>query len=502
MSYAPAYASPGIKEQDLAADLAELALDPLEYVNYAYRWGEGELAAFDGPDDWQKGFLRELGEEIRSRDFDGANAVMPVLASTVSGHGVGKTALVGMVSDFIRSTRPNSKGRVTANTGRQLSTVTWAEILKWGKRSVTAHWWRFLSNAIVHKASEEWRLDALVWDEKAPEAFAGLHAATSSPYLIIDEASRVPRIICETGQGGLTDGEPFMFLFGNGTRTSGFFYETHHKNRDRWLRFKVDSRKARVSNKKLLQQWIEDNGIDSDFCKIRVLGEFPKQSSAQFIASDIVRAARVREVQALLTDPVIMAVDVARFGDDRTIIRVRKGRDARSFKKVVLRGADTMQTAGRVAELARELLPDAIFIDGGGVGGGVVDRCRQLNVPNIHEINFGGKSPDRDYADMAAYMWAKMRDALKDGLAIEDDDDLETELTVREYFFDRNNAIRLEAKDDLKARGEVSPDDADSIALTYAYPVGPRDPRRTEAAIAGTGSFDGVQGADYDPLAR
>jgi hypothetical protein len=180
---------------------------------------------------------------------------------------------------------------------------------------------------------------------------------------------------------------------------------------------------------------------------------------------------------------------------------MRKGRDARSFKPVILRGADTMQTAARVAELARQLLPDAINVDGGGVGGGVVDRLRQLNVPNVFEVNFGGKSPDRDYRNMAAYMWGKMREWLKEGGCVDDNGDLLSELTAREYFFDLNNAIQLESKDDLKSRGEPSPDDADALALTFAHQLGPRDPAKTAAAFAGKGSFENVVGADYDPYA-
>jgi hypothetical protein len=490
-------------DRDLSDFMGELFDDPLSFATSAYAWGVGELAAFPGPDDWQAGWLRELGQAIRKNRFDGSKAVMPVQMSTVSGHGVGKTALVGIVADFIRSTRPGSHGRVTANTGAQLSSTTWAEIRKWGVRSITGHWFDFQARQIVAHSDKKWRLDAIVWDDKAPEAFAGLHAAQSSPYYILDEASRIPRIIAETAQGALTDGEPFFFMFGNGTRNSGYFYESHvGKGRENWHRFKVDSRKARVSNKELLDKWIDEYGIESDYCRIRILGDFPKQSAEQFIGSGVVAAARKAPAEASLYDPLIFGVDVARYGDDNSMIVIRKGRDARTHKAIKFLEGDTMALATKIAELAEELRPDAIFVDGGGVGGPVVDRLNQLRVQNVIEVNFGHKG-DGKYFNKAAIMWGGMRDWLRAGGAIEDHDDLQNELTTREYFFSIDNRIQLESKDDLKSRGEHSPDWADALCLTFAHPVGPRDPRNDDKHVRSPAGFgvEAVVGADYDPFA-
>lgn len=499
--------SPDDPEADLVALMAEVANDPLAFVRIAYPWGSGILAGFKGPDTWQAGFLREWGEEIRKRDFDGFVPVLPVQMSVVSGHGVGKSTLTGWAADFIRSTRPHSKGIATANTSPQLQTKTWGEIAKWHKLSITSHWFDITSGrgamAIWHKQHREsWRLDGMAWRENQPEAFAGLHAATSTPYYIFDEASGVPRAIFETAQGGLTDGEPMIFLFGNGTKNSGFFYETHHRFRDRWLRRKVDSRTAARANKALLNQWIADHGIDSDFVKVRILGDFPSQSAQQLIPTDVVTEAMTRPYTSPnLEDPLIMTVDVARFGDDSTVIRFRKGRDSRSIPKIKRAKQDTTLTATHVAALAKQYLPDAIVIDGGGVGGGVVDLVRHLNVPNVYEFNFGGKSPDpRKHKNMAAYVWSRMGQWLKEGGLIEDDEDLKSELTAREYYYDLHTALYLETKDELKERGEPSPDDADALAMSFLYDWGPRDPAKTAAAFAGKGNFSSVVGADFDPF--
>lgn len=502
MALIPAYSRPppNLPDEMIAEDLAEMCRDPLAFIRYAYTWGSGDLENFAGPDPWQAGFFRELGEEMRLRNFDGRTPVMPILTSTVSGHGVGKTATVGMASDFIRSCWPQSRGRVLANTGAQLSTITWAEILKWGKRSITAHWWKFGARSIGHKQNlEGWKVDAIVWDEHKPETVAGLHAATSVPYYIFDEASRIPRIIMETAQGALTDGAPIMMLFGNGTRNSGYFYETHNKNKNRWVRFKVDSRKARVSNKQLLRQWIDDEGIDSDFVKIRVLGDFPNQSSAQFISTKSVELAMKREIQGPnITDPIIIGVDCAR-GGDKSVIVIRKGRDCRSYPVWRKAERNTMAFVGVISKLIEKHQPDAVFVDETGLGGPIVDRLLQLNMPNVFGVNFGYASPDRSYHRLVDYMWGMMRNAIEDGLALPDHDDLKSELTVRETGYDANNAYQLESKDDLAARGEASPDWADAIALTFASPVGPRSIEKTEAAFTGKRQGNQGIGVDHDP---
>jgi hypothetical protein len=149
----------------------------------------------------------------------------------------------------------------------------------------------------------------------------------------------------------------------------------------------------------------------------------------QFISSELVEAAaRVdRDTPWIRDEPLIMGVDVARFGDDASIIRFRRGHDARSIPPVKLRGVDTMELAARVADESTRYRVDAIFIDGGGVGGGVVDRCRQIGL-RVTDVRFGAKSDrapvgqDRPigYANKRAEIWGSMREWLRDG-AIDND---------------------------------------------------------------------------------
>ncbi|MBA1159377.1 terminase [Microvirga mediterraneensis] len=490
----------------LVNDFADLYDDPLAYVRYAFPWGEGELADYDGPDEWQSGFLKELGQEIRLRNFDGVNAVEPIQFSTASGHGIGKSAMSSFLGCFILDTRPHSKGIWTANSAPQLETKTWAEFSKWRKRSISAHWWKVSTGRGALRCThiqhpETWRIDAMAWREHQPEAFAGLHNAGSTPWYLFDEASAIPRAIFEVSEGGLTDGEPMRFLFGNPTKNTGFFYDTFHKLRHRFKTRQIDSRNARMTNKATIEGWRKDWGEDSDFFRVRVKGQFPAQAATQFISKGDIEAAQKREVYFNDTDPIIISLDVARYGDDQSVIRVRRGRDARSRKPIKFKKLDTMQLAARTVALYQELLADALIIDAAGVGGPVADRIRQID-PHINLIEFnGGKSvpvADPQYHDWNAYAWGEMRKALRDGLAIDDDPELEEELAARNYSFDGNNAIILEPKEIMKQEIGRSPDNADALAMTYAMPIGPRDPGKTRREFSGI-SRDINTTVDYDP---
>lgn len=161
-----------------------------------------------------------------------------------------------------------------------------------------------------------------------------------------------------------------------------------------------------------------------------------------------------------------------------------------------------MTLAGHVSQAYTEYRADAVFVDGTGVGGGVVDRLRQLRVPCI-DINFGAKSdtdgfagdqPGTKYANKRAEMWGGLRDWLKGG-AIPDNPQLVEELSSPQYAFNVRNEIQLEKKEDMKKRGRSSPDIADALALTFAYPV-------QASAVAG-GPYPGkpMHEFEYNPFA-
>jgi len=487
-------------ENQLADDLAQFYADPLGFVMYAYPWDNDPSIQlvkleepwswrFDceyGPDRWACELLDRIGQQVRDNKFDGTKAVQAIQEAISSGHGIGKSAMTGWLVNWIMSTRPHAQGTVTANTGTQLETKTWAQIAKWTKMSVTAHWFSVSmgrgSMKMVHKEHPaSWFCTAQTCREENSEAFAGQHAANSTSFYINDEASAIPEKIWEVQEGGLTDGEPMRFAFGNPTRNTGSFRRCFGNNKHRWGRSRIDSRSVQITNKKTIQQWVDDYGEDSDFIRVRVRGEFPHASEMQLIAGDVVQEARKREASSLLDDPLIVGIDIARGGNDSNSIRARKGQDARSFPKKIIPGEltrDTMRFVAVVTEYLRDIearfhRPDAIFIDATGIGGPVADRLRQMGY-HVTDVQFGGKADNPKYADKATEMWMRGRDALRDGLAIEDDPDLADQLVSREYAHNKQDRLKLEAKDQMKKRGVASPDDADALFLTYAYQVAPR----------------------------
>lgn len=173
--------------------------------------------------------------------------------------------------------------------------------------------------------------------------------------------------------------------------------------------------------------------------------------------------------------PVILGVDPARFGDDRSVIVRRQG--LQCFTPLVFRGIDNMDLAARVAAQIKEHNPDAVFIDS-GAGAGVIDRLRQLDF-DVIEVPFGGKSTYPNlYLNRRAEMWFEMKDWIESGGAIPNDPSLKQELATPVYWFDSAGRKVLEPKDEIKKRlqGGGSPDVADALALTFAYPVQKRSP--------------------------
>jgi hypothetical protein len=306
--------------------------------------------------------------------------------------------------------------------------------------------------------------------------------------------SAVPNRIYEVREGGLTDGEPMTFDFGNPTRKSGRFYENMvGRFRENYIRRFIDSRDVEQTNKELFDQWAKDYGEDSDFFKVRVRGQFPSAGSLQFISTADVEACIGREVYVGPSEPLVMGVDVARFGDDSSVIYMRQGRDAETPGIHIYKQVDSMTLAAEVSRLANDKRPDAILVDGGGVGGPVVDRLRQLG-HDVIEINFGSKATQKGHANMRAQMWANLRTAMQDGIRLPDNEDLKTDLTGVEYGYNIRNEIQLERKEDMKKRGMSSPDIADALALTYALPV-------SQTVRAGYGGADYAQSThEYEPF--
>lgn len=473
---------------ELLEDLGRFSTDPLAWVYWAFPWGVDatELTDSEGPEEWQAEILRRLRDGL----IDPQGAIQ--LAIT-SGHGVGKSALVAWIILWAVSTCTDTVGVVTANTETQLKTKTWVQVATWFRRYIAKDLFKMTATAIFSRDpdhSSTWRIDMVPWSERNTEAFAGLHNLHKRILVVYDEASAIPDLIWQVTEGALTDEdtEIIWLCCGNPTRNKGRFRDCfpggqfHH----RWKTLEVDSRTVRFTNKTQIQSWIDDYGEDSDFVRVRVKGMFPRVDSESFIPLERAQGAVLRVVEPQSGQALILGVDVGRFGDDPSVIYPRRGRDASSWKPRLYHGLDTMQLASRIADAYTELRADICMVDEGGVGGGVVDRLRQLRVP-VFGVNFGNKPDGTNmydgqvkYANKRAEIWGEMRDWLSDGSIVELSIPqtnggvitLVDELTGPTYGMGNNeDKIQLERKKDMRARGVPSPNVADALACTFAMPA-------------------------------
>ena len=489
-------------EIELAKEMGRFYDDPVGFVLFAFPWDtdskiqqvampekyQEKYGVIYGPDEWAINFLEKLGNSVTAANDPTSEINYPLQFSTASGHGIGKTTLVAWLILWIMSTRPFCKGIVTANTQTQLRSKTWSELSKWLNMCITKHWFVFNSGRgnlkIAHiDYSEEWNCEAQTSKEENSESFAGLHAASSTPFYIFDEASAVSDKIFEVREGGTTDGEAMTFDFGNPTKNSGRFFEnTIGRFSHRYITASIDSRDVKVvKNKKQIEEWIEDYGIDSDFVKVRVKGVFPSVGDRQYINSDDVQASM--DAPSIVTNyaPLVIGVDVARFGGDLSVIYPRMGRDARSFEPTVLSGFDVVQVAGRVIEIVRNFRTigrqcAAIFVDGNGVGGGVVDILRHADYHVIEILAQHRPRHPEQYKSKTDEVWGDLKEAIRGGLLLPArttnvGTQLYSELTQREYDFTPNGQIKLESKEDMKKRGLDSPNISDALTLTYAQEI-------------------------------
>lgn len=480
-------------ELELVEAVADFEHDPLGYVLFAFPWGVAntDLANVKGPRRWQRKFLEGLGHRLQAQQLTG-HEVLQLAAAT--GHGVGKSALISMVLMWAMSTLEDTRVVVTANTEGQLASKTWPEFQKWHRMAINKHWFRFEATAMYsidesHKRS--WRVDMIPWSETNTEAFAGLHNVGRRILLVFDEASAIADKIWEVAEGALTDSdtEIMWIAFGNPTRNAGRFFDCFNRLRHRWDCLQLDSRTVEGTNKAQLAKWVEDEGEDSDFVRVRIRGVFPRASTMQFINSEeLTKSMKRLTVVGSHRNIAIVGVDVARFGPCQSVIATRLGRDARQFPSIKRRGLDGMQLAGLVAEHIKFLkgmgLRVVVFVDGGGVGGPVVDRLHQLGHDNVIEVQFGGDADDkRKYANKRSEMYGRLRDWLPIG-ALPKDAELTNECAAVQYSFTNSDQIILMKKERMIALGMVSPDTADAYALTFAQVVpdpGPGDPSPSPA---------------------
>jgi len=490
------------EEQELMAQIwsPQVRDNPLAFVMYAFPWGEAgtPLERFRGPRKWQREVLTEMAEHIKANrvlsdarkpnesEDDLSYKILRMAVS--SGRGIGKSALVSWVVLWMLSTRIGSTTIISANSEPQLRSVTWAEITKWLSMSLNSHWFEVSATRLMpakwlgdlverdlKKGVRYWGVEGRLWTKENPDAYAGVHNH-DGVMVVFDEASGIDDGIWSVAAGFFTEVTPnrFWLAFSNPRRNSGYFYECFEGGkRDFWKTRVVDARTVEGTDKAVYEQIIEEYGADSLEARVEVYGEFPSAGEDQFISPVWVDEAMGRVAYGDMDLPVVVGVDPARGGMDSTVIVVRRGRDVIDVRRY--KGDDTMVTVGHVIEVIEEYRPALVVIDEGGLGYGVLDRLTEQRY-KVRGVNFGWKSKNPVmWGNKRAEMWGAMRDWLKRGAHLPKDRAMRSDLIGPMKKPDSSGTIFLEGKKEMKARGLASPDAADALAVTFAYPVASRE---------------------------
>lgn len=475
-------------EQALMTELwdPQLADDIRAFVMFAYPWGKPNtpLEAHKEPRKWQIEEMEAKTDHIRQNRIRMQQKLPPVMwrGAKASGRGIGKSAEVAWESHWMMTTRLGSSTIITANTEAQLTSRTMAEMGKWHTMALNSHW--FDRTAMLMRPAEwfdellktQLKIDtayyyimAQLWSEEKPDAFAGVHNH-NGVMLKFDEASGIPQSIWTVSEGFFTEPvlDRYWDTYSNPRNNTGAFFECFHKNRELWRPLQIDSRTVEGTDRAVYESIINQFGADSDEARVEVYGQFPNSGSRQFIPMDFILEARARELAPDPGAPLILGADVGRYGEDPSVIRFRRGRDARSIAPLRFKGISTMDFADRIAEAIGKYDPDAVVVDENGVGGGVVDRLRQLGY-RVHGVNSQGAPKDKDkYLNLRAELYDLMKNWLRIG-GIDDGAELHDDLKGPEYGFNNTKGLlQVESKDAMKARGLASPNDSDALMMTFA----------------------------------
>ena len=409
------------------------------------------------PQDWQREVLQKIGKDKRS------------LCSVISGHGCGKSSVASWLMIWFLLTRYPVKIVCTAPSASQLYDALFAEVKRWIKElpSPLRNLLEVKSDRIELASSPtEAFISARTSRAESPEAMAGVHA--ENVLLIFDEASAIPEQVFVSAYSSMSSHKASVLLIGNGTRNSGYFYETHTRLRDRWWTRRVSCYDSDLVSEDFIEELKIKYGEESNAFRVRVLGEFPLAEDDTLISLHAVEQASKRTVEQPENTPVVWGLDVARYGDDASVLCIRKGRhlvSLQSWKKLSL-----MELSGRVLDLLNttDEPPDEILVDSIGLGAGVLDRLRELDI-SARGVNVSESPAMADrYANLRAELWDATKSWFSEEVQIPNDDSLIADLTAPRYSFNSSGKMIVESKAETKKRLGRSTDFADSLVLTFA----------------------------------
>ena len=411
------------------------------------------------PYDYQEEFLNAISSGERKM-------------SVRSGHGTGKSTSASWAMLWFLLLRFPNKVVVTAPTSSQLFDALFAELKRW-INELPPHLQQLLTvksdRVELTSAASEAFISARTSRAETPEALAGVHS--ENVLLVVDEASGVPEKVFEAAAGSMSGHSATTLLLSNPTRSSGTFYESQTRMSKSWWTRRWSCVDSPLVSDEFVEEMRERYGEESNAFRIRVLGEFPMADDDTIIPFHLAHSATQRDIEMTPDIKPIWGLDVARFGTDKTALCKRYGNVVTDID--AWQGLDLMQTVGRVmAEyeaLPSSQRPTEILVDSIGVGGGVVDRLRELGVP-VRGINVGeAPAMGKTYMNLRSELWFKTKGWLEDrSCKIPKDDQLVAELTGIRYAFTSSGKMKAESKDAMRKRGLKSPDLADALCLTMA----------------------------------
>lgn len=414
-------------------------------------------------------------------------------------HGIGKSFTAGQVILWFLYAFPYSIVLSTAPTWRQVEKLIWKEVRASYRRAKVP-----LGGNILPKSPEiqiiqdEWYAAGLSTNE--PDRFQGFHE--ENILVVVDEAAGVPEDIFEAIEGVLTSGNARLLLLGNPTNTSGTFYKAFKG--DGWNTISISAFdtpnftefgvteddiadgtwESKITNvlpnpKLITPEWVADKykrwGPESPAYQARVKGQFPEQGDDTLIPLSWIEAAMERWHEMEPGKPSELGVDVARFGNDKSVIAARHG--AKVVEITDYSKQDTMETAGKVIVAKRRHNPNAIKVDVIGLGSGVVDRLNEQGVV-VSGINVAESPNDPEqFNNLRSEVWWNLRERLDpnpannpEPIGLPPNDDLLTDLSGIKYRINSRGQIVVESKEEMKKRLGHSPDYGDAVALAFAKP--------------------------------
>lgn len=397
------------------------------------------------------------------------------------------TALLSWIVLWFLLTHYPCKIPVTSNSQDQLSDIVWPELHKWHARlpPPLREQIEVQAESVVLKADPDKAFaTARTASKDKPEAMQGFHA--ENVLFVIEEASGIEDIVFEVAQGALSTEGAIVVMVANPTRNSGFFHATHHKLRDRWYCMTVNSEDVPRARGHIADI-IANYGRDSNQYRVRVLGQFPLTEDDAVIPLHLVEAAVARKgkIERVRGFAPVWGVDVAWMGSDRSALAKRRMNELLEPVKW-WSGNDPHQTALRVYDEWQNTDPQdrpaSICVDMIGMGAGTLLKMRELGLP-ARGINVGEAAPaDERYMRLRDELWFRGRQWLEaQDSVMPDDRALIGELVSVHYGMSPAGKIKVESKDEMRKRGQRSPDLADAFLLTFAA----GEHKRTERDLPG-----------------